>query len=264
MNHHATWPARLFAVTLAAIILTPPAFAQGVSESDNPGLARLIGEKTPLKPGMKIAFFGDSITMQGGYIRQMAAALASSPHTKELGVKLLQHGLNGGRVPTVLEGKCPWGKFDGTMEELLKKEKPHVVVIYVGVNDVWHGKNGTTPEDFEAGLKKMAALCKTVDAQVVMATLATIGERPDGTNGQDEKLDQYAAVTLAVAAETGATPVNLRKAFVDYLKTHNTKKDDQGAFPRKGFLTYDGVHMSQQGNDLLASLLAQAIVEVLR
>ncbi len=65
------------------------------------GLASLTGKNTPLKPGTSIAFFGDSITMQGGYIQTMQKALATSPQTKDLKVKLLQHGLNGGRVPTV-------------------------------------------------------------------------------------------------------------------------------------------------------------------
>jgi len=90
-----------------------------------------------------------------------------------------------------------------------------------------------------------------------------IGEKPDGSNPFDAKLDRYAAVTLQVARETGATPVNVRKAFLDYLAAHNTEKDEQGRFAAKGILTYDGVHMSDKGNDLLADLLSGAIAEAL-
>ena len=118
-----------------------------------PGLAKLVDAPTPLKADEKIAFFGDSITMQGGYIKLIGQAIKESDATKDLGVKLFQHGLNGGRVPTVLEGQSPWGKLGGTMQELIEKEKPTVVVIFVGINDVWHGAKGTTPEDYEAALK---------------------------------------------------------------------------------------------------------------
>ena len=229
-----------------------------------PGLAQLTGKCTPLRAGMKIAFFGDSITMQGGYIASMRKALAASPDAKDLKVQLLQHGLNGGRVPTILEGQSPWGKLGGTLQELLAKEKPDVVVLFVGVNDVWHGAKGTTPEDFEAGLKNMVTLCKASGARVVLATLAVIGEKPDGANEHDKKLDQYAALTLKTAAEAKATPVNLRKAFVDYLKTHNTNKDAKGQYPRQGILTYDGVHLSAKGNELVADLISQGICKALQ
>ena len=124
--------------------------AASAHSAESPGLAALTGKDTPLKQGVAIAFFGDSITMQGGYIETMKKALITSPPTKDLKVKLLQHGLNGGRVPTVLEGRSPWGTIGGTMQELLDKEKPNVVVIFLGVNDVWHKEKGTSPEDFQA------------------------------------------------------------------------------------------------------------------
>ncbi|HUT10395.1 MAG TPA: GDSL-type esterase/lipase family protein [Thermoguttaceae bacterium] len=254
-----TWKtAVLSVISLVAAATVQPALAEEL-----PGLTRLCGETTPLKAGTKIALFGDSITMQGGYIRTIKAALETSPHTKDLEIRLLQHGLNGGRVPTVLEGQCPWGKLGGTMQELVEKETPDLVVIFLGVNDVWHGAKGTTIEDFEAGLKTMVGLCRKSNARVVLATLAVIGEKPDGSNAFDEKLDRYATVTLQVARETGATPVNVHKAFMDYLAAHNTEKDEQGQFAAKGILTYDGVHMSDKGNDLLADLLSGAIVEAL-
>lgn len=42
----------------------------------SPGLAKLTARDTPLRPGEKIAFFGDSVTMQGGYLRMIGAASA--------------------------------------------------------------------------------------------------------------------------------------------------------------------------------------------
>ena len=84
-----------------------------------PNVELLAGTKTTLRKGDKLAFFGDSITMQGGYIDLLGKAIKDSPATKELGIEIVRHGLNGGRVPTVLEGKSPWGDLNGTMQEHL-------------------------------------------------------------------------------------------------------------------------------------------------
>ena len=67
----------------------------------------------------------------------------------------------------------------------------------------------------------------------------------------------------ALLPGTAAAPVDLRKAFVDYLKTHNATKDAKGQYPRQGILTYDGVHLSARGNELVADLIAQGICEAL-
>ena len=146
----------------------------------SPGLAKLTARDTPLRPGEKIAFFGDSVTMQGGYLRMIGAARGASENTKGLKVQVLQHGLNGGRVPTVLEGKCPWGDLGGSMESLIAKEQPTVVVIYLGINDVWHGAKGTTKPNYEAGLRKMVAMAKKAGATVVLCTPTVIGEEMNG------------------------------------------------------------------------------------
>lgn len=227
-----------------------------------PGRAHLTGQDTPLRDGMRIAFFGDSITMQGGYVRNIQKALKEGEGTKGMKITVFKHGLNGGRVPTVLEGKCPWGNLGGTMQELLDKEKPHVVSIWVGVNDVWHGPKGTSPEDFEAGLHKMVAMCEKAGAKVVLAPLAVLKE----TGGKlNPKCDQYAAITRKVAADTGATLVDLRRAFVAYLQNNGTDVAADGTLTFRGkLLTYDGVHANARGNELLADLIAQGIVEALR
>ncbi|NQU25486.1 MAG: G-D-S-L family lipolytic protein [Candidatus Nealsonbacteria bacterium] len=251
-------------VALSMIALVAIATTRPVVAGEPSGLKLLCGEGTPLKAGTKIALFGDSITMQGGYIRTINAALEASAHTKDLDVKLFQHGLNGGRVPTVLDGKSPWGNLGGTMQELIEKESPDLVVIFLGVNDVWHGEKGTSPEDFAAGLRTMVEMCKKAGARVVLASLAVIGEKPDGSNAHDAKLDRYTAITLKVAKETESTPLNVRKFFLDRLKAANTEKDERGQYAGKGILTYDGVHTSDKGNDLLANLFGGAIVEALK
>ena len=242
--------------------ISPKAQAERRKLYEATGRASLTGKDTPLKDGMKISFFGDSITMQGGYIRNIQKALKEGEGTKGMRIEVFKHGLNGGRVPTVFEGKSPWGELGGTMQELLDRDKPDVVSIFLGVNDVWHGKNGTTPEAFEAGLRKMIAMCEAVGAKVVLATLAVLQE--DGARLKP-KCDQYAVLTRKVAAETNASLVDLRKAFVAYLRNNGTVLQPDGTVKCRGkLLTYDGVHANAEGNEVLADLIAQGICEALK
>jgi lysophospholipase L1-like esterase len=225
---------------------------QPVADKLPPGLEKLIDSDTPLRENDRIAFFGDSVTMQGGYIREIEAAIQQSPHTKNLHVTLLKHGLNGGRVPTVLEGKSPWGDLGAPMESLIEKEKPTVVVIYLGINDVWHGEKGTNEADFEAGLRKMTAMCVKAGATTVLCTPSVIGEETQN-NKLNDKLGEYAGITAKLAAEEKLTLCDLHTAFLDELKKINPDNKHSGN------LTYDGAHMKPAGNDLLADKISEAL-----
>jgi lysophospholipase L1-like esterase len=134
------------------------------------GLAGLTGPETPLTAGLTIAFFGDSITMQGRYVRLIEQALAASGDTAGLGVRIARHGLNGGRVPDLLAGKSRKADFKASFADLLAREKPDVACVWIGVNDVWFGAEGTSPEEFEARRSS------TTDADVPASTARLMGE----------------------------------------------------------------------------------------
>lgn len=222
------------------------------SETESGGLRKLTAEDTPLLPGEKIAFFGDSITMQGGFIQLTDKAIKESASTKDLKIKLFKHGLNGGRVPTVLEGKSPWGNLGGSMQSLLEKEKPTVVVIYLGINDVWHGEKGTSKADFKSGLKKMVAMCKEQKATILLCTPTVIGEETK-ENKLNQTLREYAKITKGLAADEKLHICDLHTTFLEKLIKVNPENK------HKGNLTYDGVHMNAQGNALIADQIAGAI-----
>jgi lysophospholipase L1-like esterase len=226
---------------------------EGLAPEKN-GLSQLTAAGTPLGKADKIAFFGDSVTMQGGYIQLMQKSLKQSANTRQLQVKLFKHGLNGGRVPTVLAGKSPWGDLGGTMQSLLKKEKPTIVVIYLGINDVWHGKNGTTKTEFEIGLKKMVAMCKAINATTILCTPSVIGEETKN-NDLNRTLGEYAEIIRKLADDQSLVLCDLHDAFLKKLKKVNADNQHQGN------LTYDGVHMNQQGNALIADQISRAIIE---
>jgi len=249
-------------ILVATVCLAMLSSVQAQEKKDqkpaSPGLVKLTARGTPLLKGGKIAFFGDSVTMQGGYIDMMAAALKESTNTSSLGVELIKHGLDGGRVPTVLEGNGPFGSLGGTMEALLEREKPTVVVVFLGINDVWHGEKGTTKPDFEAGLKTMIALIRKSGGLPVLCTPTVINEQMTAENVLTAKLGEYGEITRKLAVDGKITLVDLHKAFVDTLKKIN--KDNK----RIGNLTYDGVHMNEAGNALIADQIAAGLVDALK
>ena len=263
LEKHMKPAARLSTILAATFCLALLSSSQAQEKKSqpnklSPGLVKLTNLNTPLRRGDKIAFFGDSVTMQGGYIDMMAAAIKEIPHTSALGVELIKHGLDGGRVPTVLEGVGPFGNLGGTMQSLLEREKPTVVVVFLGINDVWHGEKGTTKPDFEAGLKTMIELTRKNGGIPVLCTPTVINEEMTAENVLTAKLGEYGEITRKLATADRITLIDLHKAFVDTLKKIN--KDNK----RSGNLTYDGVHMNAAGNALIADQMAMGLVDALK
>jgi lysophospholipase L1-like esterase len=210
----------------------------------------LTGEKTPLKKGEAIAFFGDSITAagarKGGYCKLLAEAIAAA-HPK-LEVKPIYAGISGHKVPNL----------QGRLDRDVLSKNPTVVFIYIGINDVWHGKNGTPKDKFDAGLRDLIKKISDAGATIVLATPSVIGEKTDGSNKLDGLLDEYAEISRKVAKDTGVTMCDLRAGFINRLKEINPDNK-----PR-GLLTGDTVHLNAAGNQFVAELAAASIAEALK
>ena len=235
-------------------------------------LSALSGPESPLRFGDRIVFHGDSITAQSGNPEGFTTLLQRELALKrpELRVRVSAAGESGRRTM----GLAPSLPYD-VLDQL-----PSVVFIFIGVNDVWHreprfGGKGSTPEEYSAALRAEIDAIQQAGALPVLATPAVIGERTDGCNDMrlamntnppttgdpmlaDAPLDQYAALSRAVAAEKGIALCDLRAAFVEYLKAHNPEQRFQG------ILTVDGVHLSAAGNRLVAEQAAQSIAAALR
>src|SRR5262249_23538276 len=82
--------------------------------------------------------------------------------------------------------------------------------------------------------------------QVVQCTLTSVGEKNDGTNKDDPKLDEFAEVERQVAKAKNVPVNDLRKAFVEFWKANNP--DNQPS----GLLTYDGNHFTDAGMRFVA------------
>ena len=224
------------------------------------GRDNLTGKNTPLKKGMVISFYGDSITWLNVYVAMIDQALKKGEGTKGLDVKLINHGINGGGVLSIRDGE---GKDIKPFAPTVAAEKADVAVIYIGINDIWW--RNTAPEVFEKALTDIVAQARASKTVPVLATLSVWGDSPD-PKAWDPKCEQYAQITRKVAAATGVTLVDLRRAFIAYLQNNNYELQLDGTltFADSGVVTYDRVHPSQQGNELLADLIAQGIYEALK
>lgn len=191
----------------------------------------------------RIVFFGDSITQAGvgatGFITKMKEAL---DNTAKGQYELVGAGIGGNKVYDLYL----------RMEDDVMAKNPDVVVIYVGVNDVWHKASSGTGTDadkfqkfYEAIIKKM----KEKNAKIILCTMATIGERTDFSNQQDGDLNRYAQIIRDIASKNNLPLCDLRKAFLEYNLKNNPQNKESG------ILTVDRVHLNEKGNQLVADLL---------
>ena len=200
-----------------------------------------------LRNNDRIVFFGDSITLLGvkpnGYITLIKDSLSKMFPS----IKIIGAGISGNKVPDLL------ARIDA---DVIVKN-PTIVVIYIGINDVWHfitpGQVGTPKDVYEAGLEKIIVKIQQTGARVILCTPSVIGEKKDGTNQLDAQLNEYSGISRRVAQKTKTELCDLRNAFVSYLKMHNPDNAEQG------ILTADRAHLNDEGNRLVASEILRAL-----
>jgi lysophospholipase L1-like esterase len=189
----------------------------------------------------KVIFFGDSITAAavkpGGYISKLDSMIALQGLTDQY--ELVGAGVSANKVYDLYL----------RMEEDVLAKAPDVVVIYIGVNDVWHKRTSGTGTDadkfekfYDAMLKKLSA----ANIKVIICTPAVIGEKTDFSNELDGDLNKYSNIIRGIAAKNNLPLVDLRKSFLAYnLKNNPDNKES-------GILTTDKVHLNNAGNQLVS------------
>ncbi len=226
---------RAFRPVLAAAVLAVASAAATAAEAP----------PVPLMKGDRIVFLGDSITEQGagpkGFVTLIKNALQDKH--KDLSIEVIGAGVSGNKVPDI----------QTRLDKDVLAKKPTIVVIYIGINDVWHGEKdpakGTSKDKYEAGLRDVIGRCKDAGARVVLCTPSVIGEKNDGSEVNDPKLDEYSDVSRAVAKDLKVPVCDLRKAFQDFEKAHNPDNKESGV------LTKDRVHLNETGNQFVADAI---------
>lgn len=212
----------------------------------------------------KVVFLGDSITEAGVYDNEVGVpsgdTLIYPKHTGfitllkndiEDDIELIGKGVSGNKVSNLLE------RYKKDVLNL----NPDIVFIYIGINDVWHKYSMGTGTDilfYENGLRKIIGDLKNQGARVILCTPTVIGEN----NGEftlvnefkdietmeimNGDLDAYSDVIRKLSSELNTDLLDLREIFMSYISENNPNNESSG------ITTYDGVHLNDLGNKLIA------------
>jgi lysophospholipase L1-like esterase len=208
---------------------SPEAVAARAAFYSMPGRAHLSGAGSPLSAGTKIDFFGDSITWLNGYVTKIQSAINVGAATAGKGIVTINRGDDGAGVLQILNGDPGTANGYGGISQqpfatTIAADHPKVAVVFIGVNDVWW--RGTSAATFQQGLNDIVLQGNAAGVTMVLATLAVNGEKPDEMN-------------------------------------NNIAQPTFPKYQTSGILTYDGIHPTDQGNNLLADQLSQGIYQAL-
>lgn len=196
----------------------------------------------------RVIFFGDSITQAGvqptGYITKLGELLKQKG--MENNYELIGAGIGGNKIYDLYL----------RMDDDVLSKSPDMVVIWVGVNDVWHKRSygtGTDPDKFERFYTAVIKKLQQKNIKVKICTPAAIGERTDFSNELDGDLNKYSSIIRNIAKKNNCSLIDLRQAFLQYNLANNRENNE------KGILTTDGVHLNEKGNYLVAEEMMRAI-----
>ena len=219
----------------------------------------------------KVVFLGDSITEAGIYDNEVGVPSGDTLiYPKYTGfitllkkdieddIELIGKGVSGNKVSNLLE------RYKKDVLSL----NPDIVFIYIGINDVWHKYSFGTGTDiifYENGLRKIIADLKNKGAKVILCTPTVIGENKGEFTLVNEfkdietmeimngDLDAYSDVIRKLSSELNTDLLDLREIFMNYISENNPNNESFG------ITTYDGVHLNDLGNKLIADEMLRFI-----
>ena len=196
----------------------------------------------------RIIFFGDSITQAGvqptGYITKLGELIKQKG--QENNYELIGAGIGGNKIYDLYL----------RMDDDVLAKNPDMVIIWVGVNDVWHKRTSGTGTDADKFIRFYDAVIKKMqqkNIKVALCTPAAIGEKTDFTNELDGALNKYATLIRNIAQKNNCGLIDLRQAFLQYNLANN--KDNK----EMGILTTDRVHLNEKGNQFVAEEMMKYI-----
>ncbi len=189
----------------------------------------------------RIVLLGDSLTEMGDLEEGWVKILRQ----KYPQYNFYNMGISGDKVSDLL------GRIDRDVVS------PSFVVVFIGTNDVWGflGFSGTPRERFTAELTHLISTLTDLGNKVALCTLGVIGEKQ--VNELDNILDSYSSIIRDLAKERSLPLCDIRTAFLEYLMNNNREDNEMG------ILTSDGVHLSVDGNKLVAQEIEKCIKNLL-
>lgn len=187
------------------------------------------------KDGQTVAFLGDSITAQGwtnshGYVRLLVDAL----ELQGIRIEPIPAGVGGNQSHHMLQ----------RLERDVLAQQPQWVLINCGMNDVIAGAKGTPIDAFEKNMTSIVSQCQAKGIKVLLLSTTTAYQKDSQAN---RKIAEYNDRLRQIAQEQHCQFVDLYAAFMaDQSDTLHA-------------LTYDGVHMSPEGNMLMARQILAAL-----
>ena len=202
--------------------------------------------KAELKDGETIVFLGDSITQQGagptGYVTVFREAIEKARPNS--GIKVIGAGIGGHKVPDL----------EARLDKDVLSHKPNVVVIYIGINDVWHRLKQPHDEKileaYKTNVGKMVEAAQAAGIRVVLCTPTVIQE--DAAHDGNKRLALYCDAIKQLAAEKKCLLADLNGSFMQAIA-------NKPAEAKGNRLTSDGVHMNAAGDWLMAEGILTAL-----
>jgi lysophospholipase L1-like esterase len=206
--------------------------------TDFPWLARFKEADVTLGPPAsgekRVVFMGDSIT-EGWHFDKPGGVFATKPY--------INRGISGQTTPQMVL------RFHQDVINL----QPKVVVILAGTNDIAGNTGPMTPEETENNLEAMAEMATQNHIAVVLCSILPAYDYPwqPGLTPAP-KID---ALNVWIKSYAGQH----KYVYVDY---HTAMKDARDGLPAN--LSKDGVHPTEAGYDIMASLVEAGIAKAMQ
>ena len=196
-----------------------------------------------LKKGDRIVAIGDSITIAGGYLRDIDTVIARQYPELQIPV-IINAGVSGQKAENLIV------RFQKDVVD----QRPAIVTINVGINDVslhlQSPPDDTVLKAYKENIAKMVDTAQAAGIKVILLTPTIIQETP--TSDGNQRLLQYSLVMRGIARDKQCRFVNLHAMF---LKALGHKPAGMTA----NWLTSDGVHMQPLGDAIMALGVLRAL-----
>jgi lysophospholipase L1-like esterase len=200
-------------------------------------------EDMKFQSGEQIIAIGDSITAQGGYLRDMDAVFARQYPGLKIPA-IINAGIGGQKAEDLI------ARFD---KDVIQK-KPALVTIDIGINDVWHRvkepHSDEVLKNYRANVTRMVEAAQAAGIRVLLCTPTLIEE--NASSDGNRRLLMYCEAVKEIAAEKKCLLADLHALFLQAL-------DKKPADAQGNLITGDGVHMNATGDWLMAGGILKAL-----